>query len=367
MECSEIKELSLSLYFLKRTQKMNAIINTTAYREWLEALKTNIQQSQIKAAIQVNSELLHLYWRIGKDIVQKQEQTQWGDGFLQTLSRDLQEAFPTMKGFSYRNLKYIRQWYLFYNQENIIGKQLVSQLEMTLFNIPWGHHIMIIQRCKNISEALFYVNKIIENHWSRSVLEHQLGLNLYDREGKAITNFKQQLPAIQSDLAQQLTKDPYIFDFLTLTKPYTEKELQSYLEENMTKFLLELGKGFCFYGKQVHIDVGGDDFYIDLLFYNVRLHCYVVVELKSVKFKPEHVGQLKFYVTAVDKQMRTEADNPTIGLLICKDKNDVVAEYTLSDVNSPIGISSYQLYEQLSEGYKSSLPSIKEIEEQLKD
>ena len=346
---------------------MNAIINTSAYREWLEALKTNIQQSQIKAAIQVNSELLHLYWRIGKDIVQKQEQTQWGDGFLQTLSRDLQEAFPTMKGFSYRNLKYIRQWYLFYNQENIIGKQLVSQLEMTLFNIPWGHHIMIIQRCKNISEALFYVNKIIENHWSRSVLEHQLGLNLYDREGKAITNFKQQLPAIQSDLAQQLTKDPYIFDFLTLTKPYTEKELQSYLEENMTKFLLELGKGFCFYGKQVHIDVGGDDFYIDLLFYNVRLHCYVVVELKSVKFKPEHVGQLKFYVTAVDKQMRTEADNPTIGLLICKDKNDVVAEYTLSDVNSPIGISSYQLYEQLSEGYKSSLPSIKEIEEQLKN
>ena len=148
---------------------MNAIINTTAYREWLEALKTNIQQSQIKVAIQVNSELLHLYWRIGKDIVQKQEQTQWGDGFLQTLSRDLQEAFPTMKGFSYRNLKYIRQWYLFYNQENIIGKQVVSQLEMTLFNIPWGHHIMIIQRCKNISEALFYVNKTIENYWSRSV------------------------------------------------------------------------------------------------------------------------------------------------------------------------------------------------------
>ena len=346
---------------------MNAIINTTAYREWLEALKTNIQQSQIKAAIQVNSELLHLYWRIGKDIVQKQEQTQWGDGFLQTLSRDLQEAFPTMKGFSYRNLKYIRQWYLFYNQGNIIGKQVVSQLEMTLFNIPWGHHIMIIQRCKNISEALFYVNKTIENQWSRSVLEHQLGLNLYDREGKAITNFKQQLPAIQSDLAQQLTKDPYIFDFLTLTKPYTEKELQNYLEENMTKFLLELGKGFCFYGKQVHIDVGGDDFYIDLLFYNVRLHCYVVVELKSVKFKPEHLGQLKFYVTAVDKQIRTEADNPTIGLLICKDKNDVVAEYTLSDVNSPIGISSYQLYEQLSEGYRSSLPSIEEIEEQLKN
>ena len=348
---------------------MNAIINTTAYREWLEALKTNIQQSQIKAAIQVNSELLHLYWRIGKDIVQKQEQTQWGDGFLQTLSRDLQEAFPTMKGFSYRNLVYCKKFYLFYNQENTILHQLGAESpdNLFLFQIPWRHQVEIISKCKTIEEALFYVNKTIENHWSRSVLEHQLGLNLYDREGKAITNFKQQLPAIQSDLAQQLTKDPYIFDFLTLTKPYTEKELQSYLEENMTKFLLELGKGFCFYGKQVHIDVGGDDFYIDLLFYNVRLHCYVVVELKSVKFKPEHVGQLKFYVTAVDKQMRTEADNPTIGLLICKDKNDVVAEYTLSDVNSPIGISSYQLYEQLSEGYKSSLPSIKEIEEQLKN
>lgn len=344
---------------------MNDIINTTDYKDWLQSLKGRIQQSQIKAAIQVNSELLSLYWQMGKDIVEKQAQAKWGDGFLQTLSADLSKMFPTMKGFSYRNLKSMRQWYLFYNQQNIIGKQVVSQLEVSLFSVPWGHHLMIMQRCKDIQEAIFYVCKTIENHWSRSVLEHQIELNLYERQGKAITNFQQQLPIATSDLAQELTKDPYVFDFLSITGSYTEKELQQYLEDQMTKFLLELGKGFCFYGKQVHINVGGDDFYIDLLFYNVQLHCYVVVELKTIKFKPEHIGQLKFYVTAINRQLRTEADNPTIGLLICKDKNDVVAEYTLDDIHNPIGISSYKLFDELSKDYKSSLPSIEEIEKQL--
>ena len=344
---------------------MNDIINTTDYKDWLQFLKGRIQQSQIKAAIQVNSELLSLYWQMGKDIVEKQAQAKWGDGFLQTLSADLSKMFPTMKGFSYRNLKSMRQWYLFYNQQNIIGKQLVSQLEVSLFSVPWGHHLMIMQRCKDIQEAIFYVYKTIENHWSRSVLEHQIELNLYERQGKAITNFQQQLPIATSDLAQELTKDPYVFDFLSITGSYTEKELQQYLEDQMTKFLLELGKGFCFYGKQVHINVGGDDFYIDLLFYNVQLHCYVVVELKTIKFKPEHIGQLKFYVTAINRQLRTEADNPTIGLLICKDKNDIVAEYTLDDIHNPIGISSYKLFDELSKDYKSYLPSIEEIEKQL--
>ena len=310
--------------------------------------------------------MLRLYWQIGKDIVEKQAQAKWGDGFLQTLSADLCKEFPTIKGFSYRNLKSIRQWYLFYNQLDIIGKQVVSQLEVSLFSIPWGHHIMIMQRCKNTQEALFYVHKTIENHWSRSVLEHQIALNLYVRQGKAITNFQHQLPPAMSDLAQELTKDPYIFDFLSITENYTEKELQQYLEDNMTKFLLELGKGFCFYGKQVHI-VGGDDFYIDLLFYNAHLHCYVVVELKTTKFKPEHIGQLKFYVTAVNKQLRTEGDAPTIGLLICKDKNNVIAEYTLEDIHNPIGVSSYKLFDELSKDYQSSLPSIEEIEKRLLD
>ena len=345
---------------------MKDIINITDYKDWLQNLKGKIQQSQIKAAIQVNSELLRLYWQIGKDIVEKQAQAKWGDGFLQTLSADLCKEFPTMKGFSYRNLKSIRQWYLFYSQLDIIGKQVVSQLEVSLFSIPWGHHIMIMQRCKNTQEALFYVHKTIENHWSRSVLEHQIALNLYVRQGKAITNFQHQLPPAMSDLAQELTKDPYIFDFLSITENYTEKELQQYLEDNVTKFLLELGKGFCFYGKQVHI-VGGDDFYIDLLFYNAHLHCYVVVELKTTKFKPEHIGQLKFYVTAVNKQLRTEGDTPTIGLLICKDKNNVIAEYTLEDIHNPIGVSSYKLFDELSKDYQSSLPSIEEIEKRLLD
>ena len=346
---------------------MKDIINITDYKDCLQDLKRKIQQSQIKAAIQVNSELLRLYWQIGKDIVEKQAQAKWGDGFLQTLSADLCKEFPTMKGFSYRNLKSIRQWYLFYNQLDIIGKQLVSQLEVSLFSIPWGHHIMIMQRCKNTQEALFYVHKTIENHWSRSVLEHQIALNLYVRQGKAITNFQHQLPPAMSDLAQELTKDPYIFDFLSITENYSEKELQQYLEDNMTKFLLELGKGFCFYGKQVHINVGGDDFYIDLLFYNAHLHCYVVVELKTTKFKPEHIGQLKFYVTAVNKQLRTEGDAPTIGLLICKDKNNVIAEYTLEERHNPIGVSSYKLFDELSKDYQSSLPSIEEIEKRLLD
>ena len=346
---------------------MKNILDTSDYKNWLQTLKGKIQQSQIKAAIQVNSELLRLYWQIGKAIAEKQAKAKWGDGFLQTLSADLCKEFPTMKGFSYRNLKSIRQWFLFYNQEFLIRKQLVSQLEVSLFSIPWGHHIMIMQRCKSIQEALFYVHKTIENHWSRSVLEHQIALNLYARQGKAITNFQQQLLATASDLAQELTKDPYVFDFLSMTEGYTEKELQQYLEDHMTKFLLELGKGFCFYGKQVHINVGGDDFYIDLLFYNAHLHCYVVVELKTTKFKPEHIGQLKFYVTAVNKQLRTEGDNPTIGLLICKDKNDIVAEYTLEEIHNPIGVSSYKLFDELSKGFQSSLPSIEEIEKQLID
>ena len=346
---------------------MKNILDTSDYKNWLQTLKGKIQQSQIKAAIQVNSELLRLYWQIGKAIAEKQAKAKWGDGFLQTLSADLCKEFPTMKGFSYRNLKSIRQWFLFYNQEFLIRKQLVSQLEVSLFSIPWGHHIMIMQRCKSIQEALFYVQKTIENHWSRSVLEHQIALNLYARQGKAITNFQQQLLATASDLAQELTKDPYVFDFLSMTEGYTEKELQQYLEDHMTKFLLELGKGFCFYGKQVHINVGGDDFHIDLLFYNAHLHCYVVVELKTTKFKPEHIGQLKFYVTAVNKQLRTEGDNPTIGLLICKDKNDIVAEYTLEEIHNPIGVSSYKLFDELSKGFQSSLPSIEEIEKQLID
>ena len=348
---------------------MKNILDTSDYKNWLQTLKGKIQQSQIKAAIQVNSELLRLYWQIGKAIAEKQAKAKWGDGFLQTLSADLCKEFPTMKGFSERNLRYCKKFYLFYNQQDLFLHQVGAEIpqDFFLFQIPWRHQVEIVTKSKTIQEALFYVHTTIENHWSLSVLEHQIAINLYDRQGKAITNFQQQLPATASDLAQELTKDPYVFDFLSMTEGYTEKELQQYLEDHMTKFLLELGKGFCFYGKQVHINVGGDDFYIDLLFYNAHLHCYVVVELKTTKFKPEHIGQLKFYVTVVNKQLRTEGDNPTIGLLICKDKNDIVAEYTLEEIHNPIGVSSYKLFDELSKGFQSSLPSIEEIEKQLID
>ena len=345
---------------------ITTVAQQSEYRAWLQDLKTRIQQTQIKAAIRVNTELLQLYWQLGAEIVKKQQDAKWGDGFLPELSQDLLDAFPEMKGFSLTNLKYIKRWYLFYNQEGLIGHQVGDQLDEALFfQVPWRHHVEILIHSKSLPEAIFYIHSTVENNWSRSVLNHQIASRLFERQGKGITNFQERLPKPQSDLAQQLIKDPYVFDFLTLRKDYDERELQAYLVENMIHFLLELGKGFCFYGKNVRLDVNGDEFFLDLLFYNAQLHCYVVVELKTVPFKPEHVGQLKFYVTAIDRQLRQEGDNPTLGLLICKDKNDVVAEYALSDLITPIGVSVYELYNKLSEGYQASLPTIEEIEQAL--
>ena len=337
------------------------------YKNWIGELKQRIRQSQIKAAVKVNTELLRLYWELGNDIVERQKNSQWGDGFLKQLSQDLSAEFPEMSGFSVRNLQLICKWYNFYNQKLTITKQVVSQLQENFFSTPWGHHILIMQRCKDIEIALFYVQQTVENNWSRTILDWQIDSNLYERQGKAISNFTKTLPSPQSDLAQQITKDPYIIDIMGIRQDMEERELETHLDKNIAQYLLELGKGFTYYGHQVHLNVGGEDFYIDQLFYNVRLHCYVVVELKTVKFKPEHIGQLNFYVSAVDNQMRTDKDNPTIGLLICKDKNDVVAEYTLRNVDSPIGVSSVKIYDQLTADYKSSLPTIEEIEAQLKD
>lgn len=342
-------------------------ITSLEYKNWIGELKQRIRQSQIKAAVKVNTELLRLYWELGNDIVERQKNSQWGDGFLKQLSQDLSAEFPEMGGFSVRNLQLICKWYNFYNQKLTITKQVVSQLQEDFFSTPWGHHILIMQRCKDIETALFYVQQTVENNWSRTVLDWQIDSNLYKRQGKAISNFTKRLPSPQSDLAQQITKDPYIIDIMGIRQNMEEKEIEAHLDAHISQYLLELGKGFTFYGHQVHLNVGGEDFYIDQLFYNVRLHCYVVVELKTVKFKPEHIGQLNFYVSAVDNQMRTDKDNPTIGLLICKDKNDVVAEYTLRNVDSPIGVSSVKIYDQLTADYKSSLPTIEEIEAQLKD
>ncbi len=233
-------------------------------------------------------------------------------------------------------------------------------------SIPWGHNQRIMYKCKTVEEALFYVGRTLENGWSRTVLEHQIESNLYKRLGSAITNFETILPALQSDLAKQTIKDPYNFDFLTLTEDYNEKELEKELVSRITDFLLELGAGFSYVGKQVHIKVGESDFYIDLLFYHIKLHCYVVVELKTEKFKPEFVGQLNFYVTAVNRDLKGEEDNQTIGILICKDKDNVVAEYALANTSQPIGISKYEISELLEKEFKSSLPSIDEIEKEFK-
>ena len=336
------------------------------YKIWLESLKNKFRSSQIKASIKVNTTLLEFYWDLGGQIVQKQEEHKRRSGFLEKLSHDLSAEFPDVKGFSYRNIRFIRQWYIFWQQDAAkIENENWQQLVAILFQIPWGHHQIILNKIKNIDEAIYYVQNTMLNGISRSVLVHQIESNLYEREGKAITNFENTLPPIQSDLAKEITKDPYNFDFITLTNDYQEKELEDALTQNITNFLLELGSGFAFVGRQYKLIVGGDEFKIDLLFYHIKLKCYVVVELKATSFKPEHAGKLSFYTSAIDGELKSSDDNPTIGILICKSKNDTVVEYALRDINKPLGISEYQLTEILPKEYKSSLPSIKEIEAKL--
>ena len=362
------------------------------FKSWVSQLKQDIRSAQIKAAIKVNTELLRLYWRMGADICEKQKSASWGDGWLKELSRELMTEFPDMKGFSHRNLQYIRQWYLFYNQENTIVQQVVAQLEDVnvqqpvakldddmrqqhvaqisedvFFYVPWGHHLYIISQCKDVSRAVFYLKKTVENGWSRAVLLNYLDTNLYERQGKAVNNFNRLLANPQSELAAQTLKDPYNFDFLTLDGEYRERELEHALTHNVTRFLLELGTGFAFVGSQVPLQVGEDTVYPDLLFYHLELRCYVVVELKVTKFKGEHLGQLGVYVSAVNHIKKKPTDNPTIGLLICKTKNNVMAQYALESTNQPIGISEYQLSKLMPEHIQSQLPTIEDIEATLSD
>ena len=346
-----------------------ALTQDKTYSTWLKELKQKVRLVQIKAAVKVNSELLRFYWELGLDIVAKQKNTKWGDGFLNQLSQDLSSTFPDMKGFSKRNLELIRKWYRFWSDSTLIAKQLATQTEsvhiIPIFQIPWWHNIVIITKIQNSDKALFYVNKTIQNNWSRSVLTHHIESDLFKREGKAVTNFEATLPAPQSDLAREILKDPYNFDFLTLTEKHNEKELENALVNHVTKFLLELGAGFSYIGRQYNLEINGDEFFIDLLFYHVKLHCYVVVELKSVKFKPEFAGKLNFYISAVDGILKSERDNPTVGILICKSKNNTVVEYALKDVHKPIGVSEYIITKNLPDEFKSSLPSIEEIEAEL--
>jgi predicted nuclease of restriction endonuclease-like (RecB) superfamily len=345
---------------------MSEIIQNQDYKKWLIKLKSTIKQRQIKAAVAVNSQLIQLYWELGKQIVEKQAQAQWGSGFIDQLSRDLKAEFPDMGGFSAKNLRYCRAFYNFYLDFSI-WQQLVAKLKIAgnqLFNLPWGHHVMIIQKIKNHNAALFYINQTIENNWSRAVLEYQIETNLYQRQGKAITNFKTTMPEIDSDLANALLKDSYNFEFLTLSGKVKELELEQKLIDNITHFLLELGKGFAYLGRQFEINVGGEIFKTDLLFYHTKLKCYVVIELKVTKFKPEYVGKLNFYITAIDRLVKDNTDKPTIGILLCKSKNNVVVDFALHDINKPLGVSEYT-YKQLPENLKNSLPSVEQIENEL--
>jgi predicted nuclease of restriction endonuclease-like (RecB) superfamily len=329
------------------------------YKSFISQIKLKVQSSQIKAHIKVNVEMLKLYWDLASMIVEKQKLSAWGDQLISNISKDLKKEFPNMEGFSVRNLKYMKQWHLFWEKEK--GQQVVAQI----FQIPWGHNILIVTKCKTVNEAQFYLNEIIENNHSRASLLKEMQSNLYQRKDKVMTNFESNLPKEQSTLAIQTLKDPYNFDFLSLTQQHNEKELENALVDNVTDFLLELGQGFAFIGQQYKINIDGNEFKIDLLFYHVKLHSYIVVELKTTDFKPEFAGKLNFYVSAVDGEIKGVDDNPTIGILICKSKNNTIVEYALKDINKPIGVSQYQLTNILPTNLQSSLPSIEQIQTEL--
>ncbi|WP_319580754.1 PDDEXK nuclease domain-containing protein [uncultured Methanospirillum sp.] len=332
---------------------------TNQYPIFLADLKTRIRQAQLKAAVSVNRELILLYWNVGKDILTNQEKLGWGAKVIDQLSQDLRKEFPDMKGFSVRNLKYMQAFAATYPDPEFV-QQVAAQL-------PWFHICLLITRIKDPDTRIFYIKKAIEHGWSRNILVHQIESGLHLREGASTTNFALTLPPIQSDLAHQTLKDPYIFDFLTLSEEAQEKDLEDGLTSHIQQFLLELGIGFAFLGRQYPLTVGDQDFYLDLLFYHTRLHCYVVIELKAHEFKPEYAGKLNFYLSAVDDLIRQDGDNPTIGLLLCREKNRAIAEYALRDIQKPIGVSEYQLTRALSEDLKERLPSVEEIEKTLEE
>ena len=327
------------------------------YADWLADLKGRIHSAQQRAALAVNRELVLLYWHIGRDILARQASQGWGAKVIERLAHDLRAAFPDMKGFSRANLMYMRAFAEAWPDAEIV-QQAVGQL-------PWGHNLVLLTRLKDAEQRLAYAQSAIANGWSRNVLNIHIETRLLERTGKAVTNFESSLPKPQSDLARESLKDPYRLDFLGLGREAGEREIENALVKHVTEFLLELGAGFAFVGRQVLLEIGGDDFFIDLLFYHLKLRCYVVVELKGGAFKPEHLGQLSFYLTAVDAQIKHPQDGPTIGLLLCKSKNKVVAEYALRDSTRPIGVAEYQLVESLPPELQTGLPSIEQIEREL--
>lgn len=334
------------------------LMNNTEYFNILESIKAEIKNAQYKATVNVNKELVILYYNIGKVI---NEHKTWGNKFIDNLATDIRLSFPEAKGYSVRNLKYMAKFALTYPDEQFV-QQAVAQ-------IPWGHTIVLLDKCSDESVRKWYIEKAIENGWSRNVLIHQIESGLYERQAIAdkVSNFETRLDAPQSELAIQTMKDPYVFDFIPFKENMIERDIENALVKDITKLLLELGTGFAFLGNQYHLNVGGDDFYIDLMFYNLNLRCYVVIELKTGEFKPEYAGQLNFYLSAVDGLMKKDTDAPSIGLLLCKSKNNLVAEYALKDMTKPMGVSEYTVTDNLPEELGKQLPSIEDIQKRIQN
>ena len=360
--------------------KEHKLIRTNlVYKGWIQDVSRRFRRSQLKAAVKVNDEMLRFYWSLGQDISRMNKDARYGTEFYKTISRDLKDIFPDVHSFSPTNLKYMRYFYEMYpdvtNRQQLVDdfktaenrQQAADDLgKEIIFYIPWGHHMVLLDKMKgNPEKAMFYIRKTLENNWSRTVLLNFVDTNLYERQGKAVTNFAQTLPAPQSELAQDITRDPYNFDFLTIREKYDEKELKNALMDKVENFLMELGTGFAFMGREVRLEVGNKEKYLDMLFYNTRQHCYVVVEVKAVDFDSSFAGQLGTYVVAVNHQIKTELDNPTIGLLICKGMDRVEAQYALESTSQPLGVSSYELSRLIPVEFKGSMPTIEEIERQL--
>ncbi len=331
------------------------------YVEWLADVKARFRQSQIKASIRVNTDMLEFYWSIGRDLVALRAEERWGAGVVKQFALDMRQAFPDATGFSHTNVKYMKQWYSFYFKQITKSHQFGDQLEQTVKShqlgdqlempeifgfVPWRHHVEIFAKSKSLEEALFYINKVVEGGWTRSWLEEQINAKLFEAQGTAITNFDQALPAPQGILAKEILKDPYHFEFLSLKERYSEHDLEEALVANVTQFLLELGRGFSYVGRQMELQMpGGQTFFPDLVFYHIPQHRYVIIELKTVKYVPEFAGKLNFYVTAADKLLRGEGDNPSVGLIICKSTDKTVVEWSLQDIQKPLGVATYQLQE----------------------
>ena len=339
----------------------------TFYNKLLTDIKQRIRQAQTKAILSANSEMISMYWDIGKMLVAKQKLEGWGAGVIPKLSKDIHNELPEIKGFSERNIGRMIAFYREYPASQTILPQAVAKLpeHIELAGIPWGHHILLIEKIKDLPVRFWYMEQTAINGWNRDTLASMIKNDLHNRQGKLAHNFDKTLPQSQSEMVRQTLKDPYIFDFLTLSEPFVERELETELIKHLEKFLIELGAGFAFVGRQYHLEISEKDFYIDLLFYHLHLRCFIVIELKKGEFKPEYAGKMNFYCSAVDDTLKHVTDNQTIGLILCDSKDKVFAEYALRDIHKPIGVSEYELTRALPENLKGSLPSIEEIEAEM--